>query len=84
MLAPKNHGGLELELWAVLKIVAALARIDGSLGWAAMIGSGSSLFASLLPRETYDQIYRDGPDVILCWVDPADRDGRGGGGWLTG
>src|ERR1700730_14683955 len=66
MLAPKNHGGLELELWAVLKIVAALARIDGSLGWAAMIGSGSSLFASLLPRETYDQIYRDGPDVIFA------------------
>jgi len=40
MLAPKSHGGLELELWAVLKIMAALAKIDGSFGWAAMIGSG--------------------------------------------
>ena len=66
MLAPKSHGGLELELWAVLKIMAALAKIDGSFGWAAMIGSGASLFASLLPRETYDQIYRDGPDVIFA------------------
>jgi alkylation response protein AidB-like acyl-CoA dehydrogenase len=66
MLAPKSHGGLELELWAVLKIMAALARIDGSFGWAAMIGSGASLFASLVPRETYDQIYRDGPDVIFA------------------
>jgi indole-3-acetate monooxygenase len=66
MLAPKSHGGLELELWAVLKIMAALARIDGSFGWAAMIGSGASLFASLLPRETYDRIYRDGPDVIFA------------------
>src|ERR1700741_2695533 len=46
MLAPKSHGGLQLELWAVLKIMAALAKIDGSFGWAAMIGSGASLFAS--------------------------------------
>jgi indole-3-acetate monooxygenase len=66
MLAPKSHGGLELELSAVLKIIAVLAKIDGSFGWAAMIGSGASLFASLLPRETYDQIYRDGPDVIFA------------------
>jgi alkylation response protein AidB-like acyl-CoA dehydrogenase len=29
-----------------------------------MIGSGSALFASLLPRETYDRIYERGPDVI--------------------
>jgi alkylation response protein AidB-like acyl-CoA dehydrogenase len=43
MLAPKNHGGLELELWAVLKIMAALAKIDGSFGWAAMIGSGGNV-----------------------------------------
>src|SRR5258707_1126482 len=33
---------------------------------APMIASGASLFASLLPRETYDQIYRDGPDVIFA------------------
>jgi alkylation response protein AidB-like acyl-CoA dehydrogenase len=66
MLAPKSHGGLELELSGALKILAALAKIDGSLGWAAMVGSGSSLLASSLPRETYDQIYRDGPDVIFA------------------
>src|SRR6202045_4215190 len=32
MLAPKSHGGLELELWAVLKIMAALAKVDGRGG----------------------------------------------------
>jgi alkylation response protein AidB-like acyl-CoA dehydrogenase len=66
MLAPKSHGGLELDLWGVLRIYAALAKIDGSLGWAAMIGSAAGLPASSLPRETYDQIYRDGPDVIFA------------------
>src|ERR1700731_4537008 len=47
MLAPKSHGGLELELWAVLKIMAALARIDGSFGWAAMIRRRGRLLAGL-------------------------------------
>src|SRR3979409_1699913 len=44
MLAPKSHGGLELELWAVLKIMAALAKIDGSFWWAGLIGRGARLF----------------------------------------
>src|ERR1700704_1704518 len=66
MLAPKSHGGQELELWAVLKIMAALAKIDGSFGWAAMIGSGTSLFASLLPRGEFAQNFPDGPDVIFA------------------
>ncbi len=66
MLVPKSHGGLELDLWAVLKILTALAKIDGSLGWVVMLSSGAGNFASLLPRETYEQIYRDGPDVIFA------------------
>jgi indole-3-acetate monooxygenase len=60
MLPPKSHGGLELDLWTVLKILAALAKIDGSLGWVVMLSSGAGNLASLLPRETYDRIYRDG------------------------
>jgi uncharacterized membrane-anchored protein len=28
------------------------------------IGCGDSTFARLLPRETYEEVYRDGPDVI--------------------
>jgi alkylation response protein AidB-like acyl-CoA dehydrogenase len=66
MLAPESHGGLELDLWTVLKILTALAKIDGSLGWVVMLSSGAGNLASLLPRETYDQIYRDGPDVIFA------------------
>jgi len=66
MFTPAPLGGLELELPAALEVIRALGRIDGSLGWAAMIGSGSALFAPLLPRETYEQIYRHGPDVILA------------------
>jgi alkylation response protein AidB-like acyl-CoA dehydrogenase len=66
MLPPRSHGGLELDLWTVLKILTALGKIDGSLGWVVMLSSGAGNLASLLPRETYDQIYRDGPDVIFA------------------
>jgi len=37
-----------------------------SVGWTVAIGSGSDIFAALLPRQTYEQVYRNGPDVILA------------------
>ena len=66
MLAPRSHGGLELDLPAAVEILTALARIDGSVGWCATITSGASIVAALLPPQTYEQIYRNGPDVILA------------------
>ena len=65
LVIPRSHGGLELELSEVLEIISALSRIEGSVGWTVMIGFGAGLIASLLPRETYDQVYRNGPNVIL-------------------
>ncbi len=66
MLAPRSHGGLELDLPAALEIIATIARIDGSLGWTAMIGSGAAIFAPLLPRKTFDDVNRNGPDIIIA------------------
>jgi indole-3-acetate monooxygenase len=66
LFVPQSHGGLELDLPSALEIVRALSRIDGSVGWTVAIGSGSDIFAALLPRQTYEQVYRNGPDVILA------------------
>jgi indole-3-acetate monooxygenase len=38
MLVPRRYGGLELDAPSAFRAVAALARIDGSVGWNAMIG----------------------------------------------
>jgi indole-3-acetate monooxygenase len=82
MLVPRSQGGLELDLPPALEIIGALSRIDGSLGWTAMIGSGGSIFAPLLPRQTYEQVYRNGPDVMLAGsVQPAGRAEAVAGGW---
>lgn len=66
MFVPRSHGGLELALPAGLAVISALARIDGSVGWTAMIGGGTAIFSGLAQRETYDRIYRNGPDVPMC------------------
>ena len=82
MLVPCSHGGLEFDLPSALEICAALARIDGAVGWTAMIGSGSTLFAPLLPRETYERIYRNGPDVIVAGsTAPLGKAEKVPGGW---
>src|SRR5258708_15883947 len=66
MLAPQSHGGLELDLPAAVEVLIALARIDGSVGWCATITSGASIVAALLPPQTYEQVYRNGPDMIMA------------------
>ena len=82
MFVPQSHGGLELDMPAALEIFGALSRIDGSVGWTAMIGGGCDLFASLLPRDTYEQVYQNGPDVIIAGtVQPAGRAEAVAGGW---
>ena len=82
MSVPQSHGGLEFDLPTALEVIGALGRIEGSVGWTAMIGVGSALFAPLLPRETYDQIYRNGPDVILAGsITPAGTAEAAAGGW---
>jgi alkylation response protein AidB-like acyl-CoA dehydrogenase len=82
MLVPRSHGGLELDLPDAVRIIAAIARINGSLGWTAMIGSGAPLFAPLLQRGAYDDIYRKGPDVILTGsTQPVGTAEAIAGGW---
>jgi indole-3-acetate monooxygenase len=79
---PQSHGGLELDLPAALEIFGALSRIDGSVGWIAMIGAGCDIFAPWLPRETYEQVYQNGPDVIIAGsAQPAGTAEAAAGGW---
>jgi len=82
MFVPQSHGGLELDLPEGLEIIAALSRIEGSVGWIAMIASGGEIFAPLLPRETYEQVYKNGPDVIFAGSNqPTGRAEATPGGW---
>ena len=54
---PRAVGGLELPLPDALRIYEAAAAIDGSLGWAVMIGAGGGLFAAWLPLEGARELF---------------------------
>jgi indole-3-acetate monooxygenase len=88
MFVPRSHGGMELDLPRGLQIMETLSKIDGSVGWCVMIGAGAAIFAPLLPRDVYETIYRDGPDVVFAGsAQPAgtaesiDGDWRVNGRW---
>jgi indole-3-acetate monooxygenase len=82
MFVPQSHGGLELDLPTGLEIITQLGKIDGSVGWTAMIGSGSSVFAPSLPRQTYEEVYRNGPDTIFAGsIQPAGTAEALASGW---
>jgi indole-3-acetate monooxygenase len=66
MFVPRSHGGLELDLPQGVQIITALSRIDSSVGWNAMAGSSSALFAAMLPLHVYNDVYRNGPNVIFA------------------
>jgi indole-3-acetate monooxygenase len=57
MFVPRSHGGLELDLPAGLEVMKALTRLDGSIGWIAIVAGVGSLFAAASRPELYLQIY---------------------------
>ena len=73
-LLPRSHGGLELSVPEVLPMIETLAAADSSVGWVAMIGTGSQMFYMRAPRATFDEIFADGADVLVVGVGtPAGR-----------
>ncbi len=77
-LVPRSHGGAELDLPADMRVIVGLARADGSVGWTVMIGHEAPVLLGKLPRQAFDAIYADGPDVILAGTLQPDRCGRAG------
>ncbi len=64
-LVPRSHGGAELDVPTQMRMIEALARADGSVGWTVMIGSMAPVLLAKLPRDTFEGMYAAGPDVIL-------------------
>jgi indole-3-acetate monooxygenase len=82
LTAPKAKGGLELDFPASIRILQRLTRIDGSVGWFCTLRAGGSMFLSLLPNETYDEVYRHGPDAAFSGAaQPAGTAKAIEGGW---
>ncbi|HTZ68952.1 MAG TPA: acyl-CoA dehydrogenase family protein [Roseiarcus sp.] len=86
MLVPRRYGGLELDPPSASRAIVALARLDGSVGWNAMIGHIAALSPFLASRTLCEQVYKDGKDHILAGSgQPVGAAERVPGGWkVTG
>ena len=86
MLVPRRYGGLGLDAPSAFRAVAALARLDGSVGWNAMIGHIASLMPFLAGPALCEEIFQDGKDHIIAGSgQPIGTAERVRGGWrVTG
>jgi alkylation response protein AidB-like acyl-CoA dehydrogenase len=66
IVTPKSHGGAELTMRECCEVIAETARIDGAIGWVSMICSVSPAALGLSPGPVYDEIYENGPDIIVA------------------
>jgi alkylation response protein AidB-like acyl-CoA dehydrogenase len=78
---PAAHNGLELSLGDALKIYEAAAAIDGSLGWAVMIGAGGGLFAAWLPSAAAQELFAPAPALVAGSGSPSGYAERVPGGY---
>jgi alkylation response protein AidB-like acyl-CoA dehydrogenase len=86
MLVPRRYGGLELDAPSAFRVVSALAKLDGSVGWNAMIGHIGSLMPFLASPTLCEEIFQDGKDHIIAGSgQPVGTAQRVPGGWrVTG
>jgi len=56
LLVPRALGGLELDPLSAADVVEEASRIDGSAGWAVMIGAQSAWFAAFLAPPVAERV----------------------------
>ena len=66
MLLPRWLNGGALDTLSYTRVVEEIAKFDGSAAWCVNQGSGCSMAAGYLDRETAHKIFRD-PDGVLAW-----------------
>jgi indole-3-acetate monooxygenase len=86
MLVPRDAGGDEVDLPTALRVIETLAVADGSAGWCAVIGAGTTMFGGFLtPDAARATLWRD-PDRPTAGVfSPSGEARRVEGGYrVTG
>ena len=68
VMLPRSHGGVGADVASAMRILETLARADASTAWTVMIGSGAWFDLVGLPRATFDELFAEGPDVVIAGV----------------
>ena len=67
---PKGLGGPELTAVDFVRIIEAIARADGSVGWCAAVGACYSCFAGYLEESVAREIYGAGNAILAGTLNP--------------
>ena len=63
---PKAVGGAEVEEAIAVAVVEELSRLDGSVGWNAMVASNTATITSYLRMPALQELYRNGPSAVVA------------------
>jgi alkylation response protein AidB-like acyl-CoA dehydrogenase len=61
---PRALGGEEADPMTFVRVVEAVAQVDGATGWCLTIGGGYGIFGGYLPAAAARDIYGSDPHVI--------------------
>jgi alkylation response protein AidB-like acyl-CoA dehydrogenase len=56
---PRAWGGPEADPLTTIRVIEALSRADGSVGWCVMIGCDGGYFSAFLDQDVAREMYRD-------------------------
>jgi alkylation response protein AidB-like acyl-CoA dehydrogenase len=65
---PRSLGGLEVDPMTLMEVVEEISRVDGSVGWCAMITSGAGWLAGGLKHQVAAELFGQPPDVRLAGI----------------
>jgi indole-3-acetate monooxygenase len=77
---PKSLGGPELSPVGLIRVVEALARLDGSVGWCVGVAATGSRIAGLVPRHVSRSLF-SAHGFTAGSLTPAGTAVRENGGW---
>ena len=67
---PRRLGGAELDPVAGLRVIAAVAALDGSVGWNVMVASTHGFLAGRLPAAAAREVFGDRRAVVAGQLEP--------------
>jgi alkylation response protein AidB-like acyl-CoA dehydrogenase len=86
MWVPRALGGAELDPLSFLTVIEELSRIDGSLGWCAVIPAGYAKLSGALDEDTAREIFLgSGRGILVGSLNPTGKAVAAPGGFkVTG
>ena len=67
---PRRLGGAELDPVSGLRVIAAVAALDGSVGWNVMVASAHGFLAGRLPAGAAREVFGDRRAVVAGQLEP--------------